>query len=248
LLHEARSQIKSVMVRRLWKRTKIGSLSDIKTAFKVIKFARSPLRLLFYLSQSRSQNRDDLIVFDFYNYQNSGFFVEIGCTDGELISNTKMLEELGWSGVIFEPNQYWHRQGLEESRLATVTTESEWVNYFFKRKKSNYKNQFGMEFEIEHYILNDGAEKCNYPLFKDINLPPIVEFLSIDIEINPIIILQSLPLKVCQFKLVSYKHNYYPNWRNAVAKFLFDLNYVPIYQNEFRETDWYLFQENGNSN
>ena len=57
---------------------------------------------------SQSQISQDLFVFFFAKNQKNGFFIEIGACDGVKLSNTYMLEKVGWNGIICEPSKYWH--------------------------------------------------------------------------------------------------------------------------------------------
>ncbi len=40
--------------------------------------------------------------------KSDGFFVDIGAADGFSVSNTKLLEDMGWKGILVEPSKYWH--------------------------------------------------------------------------------------------------------------------------------------------
>lgn len=51
--------------------------------------------------------------------QRNGFFVEAGALDGQFISNTLWLEqELGWTGLLVEPNPVSYRALLRKNRRA----------------------------------------------------------------------------------------------------------------------------------
>jgi hypothetical protein len=51
-----------------------------------------------------SQIGQDLEVLRFYNYKKNGFFIEIGASDGILLSNTYLLERnYNWRGICVEP-------------------------------------------------------------------------------------------------------------------------------------------------
>jgi hypothetical protein len=57
--------------------------------------------------KNHSQANQDLFVLYFTNYLGKkGFFVEIGAGDGVSISNTYLLEKIGWTGILVEPVDY----------------------------------------------------------------------------------------------------------------------------------------------
>jgi FkbM family methyltransferase len=44
----------------------------------------------------------------FEHFGPPGYFVEVGACDGLYLSNTRLLEEQGWEGILVEPNPDWH--------------------------------------------------------------------------------------------------------------------------------------------
>jgi len=67
----------------------------------------------------KEQGRVDLKVLPYLQDIEKGFFVEAGALDGLFMSNTKILEDLGWNGLLIEPS---HNAVLKckENRKATV--------------------------------------------------------------------------------------------------------------------------------
>ena len=55
--------------------------------------------------KSYSQCGQDLYAFEKTNNKKNGYYIEIGAYHPTDISNTKMLEELGWRGISFETRQ-----------------------------------------------------------------------------------------------------------------------------------------------
>lgn len=50
------------------------------------------------------QGRIDLKILPYLKDIENGFFVEAGALDGLFMSNTKILEDLGWKGLLIEPS------------------------------------------------------------------------------------------------------------------------------------------------
>jgi FkbM family methyltransferase len=50
-----------------------------------------------------SQYGEDLLAWDLFKNQPTGFFIEIGAFDGYHYSSTYALEALGWTGLLVEP-------------------------------------------------------------------------------------------------------------------------------------------------
>lgn len=53
--------------------------------------------------QFRSQFGEDVLLYDLFAGQTSGFFIEAGAFDGRFYSVTYALESLGWTGLLVEP-------------------------------------------------------------------------------------------------------------------------------------------------
>ncbi|MCL4125763.1 UNVERIFIED_CONTAM: hypothetical protein GTU68_013388, partial [Idotea baltica] len=54
-----------------------------------------------------------------FRNQSSGFFVEAGALDGQMLSNTLWLEkELGWTGLLVEPDSVDYKELLKKERKA----------------------------------------------------------------------------------------------------------------------------------
>ena len=51
------------------------------------------------------QGRVDIKILPYLKDIENGFFVEAGALDGLFMSNTKILEDLGWNGLLIEPSQ-----------------------------------------------------------------------------------------------------------------------------------------------
>src|SRR3990167_3911424 len=50
------------------------------------------------------QGRVEIKILPYLKDIENGFFVEAGALDGLFMSNTKLLEDLGWNGILIEPS------------------------------------------------------------------------------------------------------------------------------------------------
>jgi FkbM family methyltransferase len=53
--------------------------------------------------ESYSQFGEDVLVWDYFNRKQKGFFVEVGANAPHALSQTWLLEKNGWSGILVEP-------------------------------------------------------------------------------------------------------------------------------------------------
>ncbi len=57
------------------------------------------------ISSLRAQHGEDRLLAERFSHRRDGHYVEVGALDGEYLSNTYYFEkELGWRGVLVEPN------------------------------------------------------------------------------------------------------------------------------------------------
>lgn len=55
--------------------------------------------------EEKKQGRVDIKILPYLQEIDKGFFVEAGALDGLFMSNTKVLEDLGWQGILVEPSK-----------------------------------------------------------------------------------------------------------------------------------------------
>lgn len=52
------------------------------------------------------------IYTQYFGYPSKGYFVEVGAYDGEFVSNTSFLADMGWKGLYIEPIEEYYNQCL----------------------------------------------------------------------------------------------------------------------------------------
>lgn len=63
--------------------------------------------------EGKEQGRVELKILPYLKNIENGFFVEAGALDGLFMSNTKILEDLGWNGLLIEPSPKAYRKCKE---------------------------------------------------------------------------------------------------------------------------------------
>jgi len=92
---------------------------------------------------SHAQYQQDGIIKELFHGKRGGFFVDLAAAEAVHLSNTRMLErDLGWSGVLIEPNPlFWPRlmrrsnfeNNLERLRRSTARVYSCIIDNFTER-------------------------------------------------------------------------------------------------------------------
>ena len=79
------------------------------------------------IGRCRSQNFQDLWAIYTLQVKSSGYFVEFGALDGVAYSNSLVFERnLGWTGIVAEPNRLWH-EAIAQNRKCAVDTRCVWT-------------------------------------------------------------------------------------------------------------------------
>jgi FkbM family methyltransferase len=67
------------------------------------------------MSARYSQNDEQDVILEYFN-GSIGRFLDVGAFDGITLSNTRALSELGWTGLLVEPNPYNLCKAIESVR------------------------------------------------------------------------------------------------------------------------------------
>ena len=81
---------------------------------------------------NNEQGRIDIKILPYLKDIESGIFVEAGALDGLFMSNTKILEDLGWTGVLIEPSKSAGQKCAQNRKAPIIWTAL---------VSSNYKNK-----------------------------------------------------------------------------------------------------------
>lgn len=172
-----------------------------------------------------------------------GTFLEIGCWDGKIISQTYWLEkEKGWSGLCVDPfpRNFEGRSCLLCSKAVSADGEPRQFTKvsndrrdggdvsYFSGFISSIQTHWGLIEEFCNYeILN--IETITFDqLFKEYDLPKHIEFLSIDTEGSELEIFKTIDFDKYSFDLIVFEHNENEATRVEVGKILTDAGYLFI--------------------
>lgn len=217
------------------------------------KFSEKELKklLLSYNGQSYSQLKQDVLALLISNFSKSGFFVEFGACDGIHLSNTLLLEELGWNGILAEPSKIY-QDNLKKNRRASIDfravySESNKILKFKEVENSvdlsgieehlsedNHKEKrtLGNVYEVQTVSLND--------LLIQNKSPKHINFLSIDTEGTEFEIIQNFTFKQFDIDFITIEHNYMDDLRNKI-KLNLELNgFQRILPKVSKWDDWYI--------
>jgi FkbM family methyltransferase len=207
--------------------------------------------------KSGSQINADLIpgFFEYLGVEIPKTFIEAGASDGVINSNTLLLEQSGFTGVLVEPNPYF-QNSLRENRSANVEFKAlgenseilvKYTNPVDKQltsaiqskpKRIEFKPYKGMikkslnlgdTFSSQTISFMDLLKK--YELYE-------VGFFSLDIEGQELEILNSIDFSIAHIFIICCEHNYRRD-RLAVKTLLYENGYTLILRKYSGQDYWF---------
>ncbi len=148
------------------------------------------------LLQSHAQYGEDTRVAEFFGQGFKGIFVDVGANDPKALSQTYLLEQLGWHGVLIEPLAHLAK-ALREQRPASLVVEAAVAAP--GQEGTAYMDVPDGQFPLAKLVFEDNAQK-SLPRVAVRTLDSIldearitsVDFMSIDIEGHEVAALQGL--------------------------------------------------------
>ena len=174
------------------------------------------LKTIKYYPFSKSELIQDLFVLNKLNFKKKGFFVEFGAMDGEIASNTHLLEKkFLWCGILCEPNKNYIKK-LKRKRNVKIVSKLVWENSY-SDLLFEVASQPGLS-TISNFVSSDfhNREIIDKYFIKSISLndllvkynaPQIIDYLSIDTEGSEYQILKKFNFKKFKFRIISIEQN-----------------------------------------
>ena len=185
-------------------------------------------------------------------YKDTGFFVEVGATDGVFLSNTLLLEQKGWQGILFEPCKSWHSM-LVKNRLCqidnrAVTNKGNQKVIFSETSRPELSTISSMKPNDNWY--HDRLSSNDYlvdtvTLTKALNehsAPKMIDYLSIDTEGSEYEVLLGCNFKNNIFKIITVEIAGDQVKRDSILLLLNENGYTRIFSDETLWEDWYIHE------
>jgi FkbM family methyltransferase len=80
-----------------------------------------PLKIMYKISPECQIKNLNEIYTKYFGFPSDGFFVEVGAYDGEFVSNTSFLADIGWKGLYIEPVYEYYQKCLKRHENNDVT-------------------------------------------------------------------------------------------------------------------------------
>lgn len=196
----------------------------------------------------------DLKIYEkYFKNKNSGFFIEAGANDGIAQTNTLLFEELGWKGLLVEPNPHKFKECRENRRncivenyaLVDSSYEEQTVQGYFDHKGVIPSLSLGQVSVKNKHIKKEKQQKQKSKL---IEVPAIqlktllkkynivgndINFFSLDVEGYEKQVLDGLDLSLNrpEYLFIEIK----PKAQKYMFKYLSDFGYRRVEKMNFQD-------------
>ena len=210
--------------------------------------------------------RVDLKILPYLKDIDNGFFVEAGALDGLFMSNTKILEDLGWTGLLIEPS---HKAVIEcRKNRKNLVEECALVSKDFKDNQvlgdfifdgqsgtgawsSITRGAYGYQTAGRFYAMKIAVPaKTLANIFKEYEIKK-VDFLSLDVEGYELEVLKGIDFNEVDINFILVEINNLEYTLEDIEKILMGYKNLGCLSNFSKETnkDWdgshqdYLFSK-----
>lgn len=167
-----------------------------------------------------SQHGEDCLLWDFFEYIDFGYFVEVGAFDGVYLSNTYSFEQHGWIGICVEPSSELFKL-CEKNRPGSICIEAACVgndnlmNVTLEVERSGLLSTVVMQDEGRHEVdeVTDvrketvRAVTLNKILMENLPVGKNIDLVSIDVEGNEVDVLAGFDVAYYKPRVVILEAN-----------------------------------------
>jgi FkbM family methyltransferase len=190
-------------------------------------------------------------IHELFDFKNDGYFVDIGAHNGISLSNTKFLEELGWTGICIEPHPNVFKQLVENRKCEKINCAlwendtkvnflslsgyTEMLSGIYESYDSRHYNRILNELKI--YGGNSEMIEIDAKKFESVVTRKKIDFLSIDTEGSELQILGMINFDEYDIKVICVENNFFEEKFNT----FFEQRGYKLYTNVFID---YLYVKN----
>jgi Methyltransferase FkbM domain len=169
----------------------------------------------------------------------NGFFLDVGSGHGTIGSNTKALEELGWTGICVDPFPS-HMEGrtCRMERVVVSSTAGQTVKFHTHAGLGGIADSLGKwKAEAEKSPAVELTTTTLGQVLDGANAPSFIHFLSLDIEGAELAALRGVPFDKYRFGAMAIEHNDEEPKRSDLVKFLEEKGYRRVHS--YKQDDFY---------
>jgi Methyltransferase FkbM domain len=169
----------------------------------------------------------------------NGFFLDVGSGHGTIGSNTKALEDLGWTGICVDPfPTYMEGRTCRMEKVVVSSVAGQVVKFHTHAGLGGIADTLGKW--KEEAAKSPAVELTTTTLAEVLardHAPSFIHFLSLDIEGAELEALKGVPFDKYRFGAMAIEHNDEEPKRSDLLKFLAERGYQRVHS--FKQDDFY---------
>jgi FkbM family methyltransferase len=196
-----------------------------------------------YNIKSNAQLNQDIWVLEKNHNKQHGYYIDIGCADGEEISNTYLLDKSGWNGLCIDllaRNMKNRTCKIHKGLVYDTEKDVEFVKADFNSDFSGIKSNIT---KFKEHLTTSPVEthktQITQSVLNNYNVPTFVDFLSIDVEGSELHILKGIDFNKHVFGIIMIEHNFQQPLRDEIRSFLKEKRYK--YETSNQWDDVYVY-------
>lgn len=183
--------------------------------------------------------QDKWVLFKMFPGVANGFFLDVGSGHGTIGSNTKALEEAGWTGICVDPFPT-HMEGrtCRMEKAVVSSSAGQVVKFHAHEGLGGIADTLGKwKTEAEKSPVVEMTTTTLGELLDHARAPSLINFLSVDIEGAELEALKGIPFDKYRFGAMAIEHNDEEPKRTDILKFLESRGYQRVYS--YKQDDFY---------
>ena len=183
--------------------------------------------------------QDKWVIVKMFPGVTNGFFLDVGSGHGTIGSNTKALEELGWTGICVDPFPT-HMEGrtCRMEKVVVSSSAGQVVKFHTHSGLGGIADTLGKwKDEAQKSPAVELTTVTLAEVLAGANAPTFIHFLSLDIEGAELEALRGVPFDKYRFGAMAIEHNDEEPKRTDLLKFLEARGYQRVHS--FKQDDFY---------
>lgn len=183
--------------------------------------------------------QDKWVLFKMFPGVHNGFFLDVGSGHGTIGSNTKALEEAGWTGICVDPFPT-HMEGrtCRMEKVVVSSVAGQVVKFHTHEGLGGIADTLGKwKAEAEKSPVVEMTTTTLGMVLEGAHAPSFINFLSVDIEGAELEALKGIPFDKYRFGAMAIEHNEEEPKRTDILKFLESRGYQRVHS--YKQDDFY---------
>jgi hypothetical protein len=183
--------------------------------------------------------QDKWVIFRMFPGVTNGFFVDVGSGHGTIGSNTKALEDLGWSGICIDPfPTAMEGRTCRMEKVVVSSAAGQVVKFRAHAGLGGIEDTLGKwKEEASKSPLVEFTTTTLGEVLQRAQAPAFIHFMSIDIEGAELEALKGIPFDRYRFGAMAIEHNDEEPKRGDILKFLEARGYRRVHS--YKQDDFY---------